>query len=305
LTDSQADSHLTPISYYSHCLLKTLQSQSQSHIATDGQWVSMPWCRAPSGAHDQIFITVWQLRSCFFGRAPSLMRGRVCLWYMLLALSSAVFCGCEYLGTSDHILLSQIWDFPFRRLIQLKNFLSLSQSLMLRPTVSRPVYLGIKHPSGAYDQMFFPFGIRNTSDSYVLDSVGRPLWREDGSLFCMCRWPLPAQSFSGPGLATVFYCFRFETSLFVASYDTQGHGGGIRPRLHTGYCVTSTSLLYLSLSLSLMLRPTVSRPVCLGIKHPSGACDQILLLSDSCGFVGVGRSLWREDGSVVYNCCWP
>jgi hypothetical protein len=31
----------------------------------------------------------------------------------------------------------------------------------------------------------------------------------------------------------VFYCLRFETSRFVASYDTQGHGGGIRPRLHT------------------------------------------------------------------------
>jgi hypothetical protein len=75
------------------------------------------------------------------------------------------------------------------------------------------------------------------SDSYVLVPVGRRLWREDGSVFCMCRWALPAQPLSGPsplGLATVFYCLRFETSLFVASYDSQGHGGGIRPRHHTG-----------------------------------------------------------------------
>jgi hypothetical protein len=58
-------------------------------------------------------------------------------------------------------------------------------------------------------------------------------------------------------LMTTFYCLRFETSstwraryispknrvaqlypqgtkfLFVASYDSQGYGGGIRPRLHT------------------------------------------------------------------------
>jgi hypothetical protein len=46
-----------------------------------------------------------------------------------------------------------------------------------------------------------------------------------------------AQSVLGPspmGLGTIFYCLRFETSLLVASYDSQGHRGGIRPRLNTG-----------------------------------------------------------------------
>jgi hypothetical protein len=36
-----------------------------------------------------------------------------------------------------------------------------------------------------------------------------------------------------------------------------------------------------------------------------GFTTRFLLLSDSCEFVDVGRSLWRGDGSVVYNCCWP
>jgi hypothetical protein len=38
----------------------------------------------------------------------------------------------------------------------------------------------------------------NLCDSYSLVLVGRPLWREDGSVFFMCCWPLPAQFFSGP-----------------------------------------------------------------------------------------------------------
>jgi hypothetical protein len=33
-------------------------SQRQSYFATDGQSISKSWCRAPFGAHDQIFITL-------------------------------------------------------------------------------------------------------------------------------------------------------------------------------------------------------------------------------------------------------
>jgi hypothetical protein len=135
--------HSTRLLLYSTC---SRQSQSQSHIATYGQSISKSWCRAPPGAHDQIFITVWQLRSWF---------------------------------------------------------------------------------------------------------VGLPLWREDGSVFCICCWPSPVQSISGRspgGLITIFYCLSFETSLLTASYDSQGHSEGIQPRLHTVWSRLLTVSFYNSLA---------------------------------------------------------
>jgi hypothetical protein len=53
-----------------------------------------------------------------------------------------------------------------------------------------------------------------------------------------------------------------------------------------------------------MLRPEISRPVCLGVKPHLGPKTRFLLLADSCRFDDVGLPLWREDVSVVYNCCW-
>jgi hypothetical protein len=67
-----------------------------------------------------------------------------------------------------------------------------------------------------------------------------------GLSFVYAPGPRQRSVFSGPsplGLVTIFYCLTFETSLFVASYDSQGHGGGIRPRLHTGNLTTELHVL--------------------------------------------------------------
>jgi hypothetical protein len=105
---------------------------------------------------------------------------------------------------------------------------------MLRETVSRPVYLGIKRPSGAYDQIFV------TVRSCVFVDVGRFLWREDGSVIYNGCWAPPAQSFSGPsslGLATIFYClirdFPFHRLPWLA---------GLRWRYSTPACTRDTKL---------------------------------------------------------------
>jgi hypothetical protein len=72
----------------------------------------------PFGAYNQIFVIVSQLRVYWCG-ALSLTRGRVCRLQWLLATASALVLGSESRGTRDHILVSQIRDFPFRRLLQL------------------------------------------------------------------------------------------------------------------------------------------------------------------------------------------
>jgi hypothetical protein len=83
---------------------------------------------------------------------------------------------------------------------------------ILRPTVCRPVRLGIRHQTGTRDQLF-PFSIFFYSFGFVV--VGRPLWRKVGSvLFNFCR-SSPAQPFSDlspTGLMSIVYCLYFWDS---------------------------------------------------------------------------------------------
>jgi hypothetical protein len=128
---------------------------------------------------------------------------------------------------------------------------SLSLSLMLRPTVSRPVCLRIKHPFGAYDQIF------------------------------IIVWQLRVSRFGAPSL-TRGWVSRLPLLLVLASaviFGSESH-----------------------MSLSLMLRPTVSRPVCLGIKHPSGAYDQIFITCVKVTVLFLWGALSDERSGLSFVC---
>jgi hypothetical protein len=103
---------------------------------------------------------------------------------------------------------------------------------MLRPPVSWPVYLGIKHPLGLTTRFFFTVKqLRVCWCGALCLTRGR---------VCLLQLLLGLASTvilgsESCGTQTILYCLRFEASLFVAFYDSQCYGGRIRSRLHTAY----------------------------------------------------------------------
>jgi hypothetical protein len=79
------------------------------------------------------------------------------------------------------------------------------------------------------------------------------------------------------------------------------------PLLAAGYYLTNqlmtvaSSHFQLSCQVSVTLRPTVSWPISLEVKHHLEPKPRFLLLSHGCGFVDVERPLWREEEPVIYR----
>jgi hypothetical protein len=186
--------------------------------------------RHPSGVHDHIFITVRHLRVCWCG-IPSPRRGRACNLQLLLGPSSAVILWSEHRRTqrqsqsyltTDGQSESLFWcratirardQFFFLTEIFLRQLRvcyfvapSLTRGRVSNLLVQSAVTLGSKSR-------------RSVTISYC--SFETPIWRARSPYL----YP--------PGTGWLSYTPGALGSLFIASYDSQGYGGGFLTRIHT------------------------------------------------------------------------
>jgi hypothetical protein len=126
---------------------------------------------------------------------------------MLLAFASSVFLGSESLGTRGHTLLSQIWDFPFRRFRRLAGsrwkysttpphgvrfvWVQVQVEVTFRLTVNQSVSLGVEPRLGLMIRYLSLLNVK------VLIFVGHDLWREDGFVIFYMLLALPSVVFLG------------------------------------------------------------------------------------------------------------
>jgi hypothetical protein len=113
------------------------------------------------------------------------------------------------------------------------------------------------------------------------------------------------------GQVPIFISPRIRWPSYVARHwipfssppTTQGYSKSIQTCLHPGP-------FFSEVEVEVNLRRTVSRPVCIGVRHPSGTCGQFFFLLEIsfrqlcvCYFVAPSLTRGRVC-NLLYNCFW-
>jgi hypothetical protein len=184
----------------------------ESYVTTDGQSASLSWNKAPIWGLRPDFITVRQLRVGWYG-AFSLTRGLVCRLQLLLAFARAGILGSEFRGTREHILLSQIRDFPFCRLLRLSGEYSSCFSIFGRPCTEHLI-----------QRLFLVFVVTVCLCTQCLGNVHEPLPSKiscslSGSTTPAFRLCLPSRCLAVDVWLRLHYCgFRSHITVLSIKY---------------------------------------------------------------------------------------
>jgi hypothetical protein len=191
----------------------SIRCRSRSYFTTYGRSVGISWCRADSQTCDQTLLPVGmfclKLAVLFLWGALSNERTR--LQFEVQSLNGP---NCAKPVT---ILYRLIWDSPTWTARFPYLYSQSQESLYGWQSVSQSVCLGVEPTLWTFDQILLPFQV---FEICCLVSVGRPLYREAGSVLCKSQsshlWNSVAQLYP-----------RALGSLYVASCDSQGYGGDI------------------------------------------------------------------------------
>jgi hypothetical protein len=133
------------------------------------------------------------------------------------------------------------------------NSVEVEFEVKLRPTVSRPVHLGVRFLSGTRDQLFFL--LENFITQFRVCYFIVPILETPST------WRARSPKLYPPGTGCPRYTPGHWAPFPSPLNDLQGYGGGILTRLHTRDNIVKVKVT---------LRPTISKPVRRGVRRPSG-----------------------------------